>query len=192
MDGKEMKESDEKDLGVYVNTSMKFSRQCAESTKQANRVMGIIKRNFINFDRKVVLNLYKSLIRPHLDYCIQVWRPYLKKKDISLLEGVQRRMTSFITGMESKSYEDLITLYNITQGEIVLKLGNFVEFIRDSKTRGNSKRITPPTVRLEVRRNSFFSRVWKTWNKLPEKVVTAPTLNTFKNRLMECGIFKGQ
>ena len=77
--------------------------------------------------------------------------------------------------------QDLITFYNITQGKIVLKLDDFVEFNSDSRTRGNSKRIRPPTVRLEVRRNSYFNRVWKTWNKLPENVVTAPTLNTFKS-----------
>ena len=129
-----MKSTDEeKDLGVYVNCSMKFSRQCAEATKKANEV-GIIKRNFTNFDRKVILNLYKSLVRPHLDYCLPVWKPYLKK-DIGLLEGVQRRMTKLISGMRDKSYEeriealglikieqrhirqDLITFYNITQGK---------------------------------------------------------------------------
>lgn len=83
---------EEKDLGVYVNTTMKFSKQCAELVKKANRVIGIIRRNFINFDKKVLLQLYKSLVRPHLDYAVPIWKPHLKK-DISLMESVQRRMT---------------------------------------------------------------------------------------------------
>ena len=100
--------------------------------------------------------------------------------------------------MENKSYEeriselglmkieqrhmrqDLITFYNLTQGKIKINLDEFVEILSNSKTRGNSKRIRPSTVRLEIRRNSYFSRVWKLWNRLPENVVTAPTLNTFR------------
>ena len=95
----------EKDLGVYINTSMKFNKQCAESVKKANRVIGIIKRNFMNFDRSVILKLYKSLVRPHLDYAIPVWRPYLKK-DITLLENVQRRMTKLVPKLRNKTYEE--------------------------------------------------------------------------------------
>ncbi len=153
MDGKELKESNEgKDLGVHVNTSMKFNRQCAESAKKANEVMGMVKRNFINFDREIVINLYKSLIRPHLDYCVQVWKPYLKK-EIALLEGVQRRMTRLIPGMKHKSYEerlkalklmtveqrhmrqDLITFYNITRGRVHMEIDDLVVFIAESKAR---------------------------------------------------------
>ena len=56
------------------------------------------------YARSVVLNLYKSLVRPHLDHCVPVWEPYLKK-DIELL-GVQRRMTKTNHGMRNKSYEE--------------------------------------------------------------------------------------
>lgn len=209
LNGKKLNVSEmEKDLGIYVSSTMKFARQCAEAVKKANKVIGIIKRNFTNFNRKVILNLYKSLVRPHLDYCIPVWRPYLKK-DIMLLEGVQRRMTRIISGMNGKSYEerlqelglmtiqqrharqDLITFYNITRGRIKIDYEEFVDMISDSRTRGNSRRIRPSKVRLELRRNSYFQRIWKDWNKLPESVVTARTLNAFKSSLEHCGILKG-
>ena len=55
------KSKEEKDLGVYISTNMKFSKQCAETTKKANKIIGMIKRNFNNFDKKVIMQLYKSL-----------------------------------------------------------------------------------------------------------------------------------
>ena len=49
--------------------------------------------------------LYKSLVRPHLEYCTQVWRPYLIR-DIRLLEGVQRRATKLVHGIADLKYDD--------------------------------------------------------------------------------------
>ncbi len=90
MGGTELKHSkEEKDLGVYITENMKFTKHCAEAVKKANKIIGMIKRKFMNFDEEVMMMLYKSLIRPHIDYCVPVWRPYLQK-DIKLIEGVQR------------------------------------------------------------------------------------------------------
>ena len=49
--------------------------------------------------------LYKTIVRPHLEYCIQAWRPY-HKKDTDILERVQRRATKMITGLRDHSYEE--------------------------------------------------------------------------------------
>jgi len=70
--------------------------------KAANRM---IKRNFANRSEETIYQLYKSLVRPHLAYCTQVWRPYLTK-DIKLLEGVQRRTTKLVHGMADLKYDD--------------------------------------------------------------------------------------
>ena len=78
---------DEKDLGVIVREDLKVSFQCSEAVKKANRVLGMIRRTFTYKENHLILNLYKSLVRPHLEYCVQVWRPHLQK-DIKLLEGV--------------------------------------------------------------------------------------------------------
>ena len=210
MDGRNLNcKEEEKDLGVYVNTSMKFSKQCAESVKKANKVIGMIKRNFVNFEREVMLNLYKSLIRPHLDYAIQVWKPYLRK-DIILMENVQRRMTKLITGMKHKTYEerlgelnlmtleqrhnrqDMLTFYNIINGNININLEGIIDMPENGTTRGNSRKIRPKHTRLEVRRNSYFNRIWKIWNKLPKEVVTAKSVNEFKSKIQKQRIFKGR
>jgi len=55
-------------------------------------MLGLIKRNFQDKSKETVMPLYKSLVRPHLEFCCQVWSPYLSK-DINLTEGVQRRAT---------------------------------------------------------------------------------------------------
>ena len=78
---------EERDLGVIVSADLKMSQQCAKVVKTANRVSGMISRTFTLRTKDVILRLNKSLVRPHLEYCIQAWRPHLQK-DINLLESV--------------------------------------------------------------------------------------------------------
>ena len=89
---------EEKDLGVTVSADMKWQRQCIEAVKKANKMLGLIKRNFQDWQDKskdAVMPLYKSLVKPHLEYCCQVQSPYLSK-DINLNQGVQRRATKLM------------------------------------------------------------------------------------------------
>ena len=58
-----------------------------------------------------MLNLYKTLVRPHVEYCVRAWSPYYKK-DKELLEKVQRRFTKMIKGMKGKSYEERLQKMN--------------------------------------------------------------------------------
>ena len=62
---------EESDLGVLVTSDLKVSSQCAKVVKTANRVLGMISRTFTLRSKEVILPLYKSLVRPHLEYCIQ-------------------------------------------------------------------------------------------------------------------------
>ena len=63
--------------------------------KTANKILGMIIRMFTYKTCEVLVQLYKSLVRPHLEYCIQAWRPHLVK-DVELIESVQRRATHMI------------------------------------------------------------------------------------------------
>jgi len=65
----------------------------------------MIKRTITYKDLKIMLNLYKTLVRPHVEYCVSAWSPYYKK-DKELLEKVQRRFTKMIKGMKGMSYEE--------------------------------------------------------------------------------------
>ena len=95
----------------------------------ANKVLGMIKRSFIVRDKNVLLQLYKSLGRPHLEYSIQAWRPHFQK-DIDLLEGVQRRATKPIPDLEDKSHEDRLRCLNLTTLETRRIGGDLIEVLK--------------------------------------------------------------
>src|SRR6218665_3762761 len=90
MGGKVLKaREEERNLGVIMHRIAKPSRQCAEASKKANSTLGMIRRTIVTRNTDTILRLYKSLVRPQLEYCIQVWSPYLKQ-DMEKLEKVQR------------------------------------------------------------------------------------------------------
>ena len=93
---------DEKDLGIYIVDNLKPSIQCTTSSEKAMSVMRLIKRNIKSIDIEEFNLLFKAYIRPHLEYCIQVWSPYLRK-DIECLERVQRRATKLVGSLNKKA-----------------------------------------------------------------------------------------
>jgi len=106
MDGNKLETvTEEKDLGVVISDNLKWDKQCSEAVIKANKILGMIKRNFSDNSKETIIPLYKSLVRPHLEYCCQVWSPHYSK-DIKLLEGVQCRATRLVSGMKSFCYAD--------------------------------------------------------------------------------------
>ena len=83
------------DLGIFIMKDLKWQKQTEKSCKVANRVLGFIARNFRYKDKEMILPLYKSLVRPHLEYAVQFWSPHLRR-DIDKTEKIQRRTTKII------------------------------------------------------------------------------------------------
>ena len=85
----------EEDLGVIVDNKLNFSSHVQNKVKKANSILALVRQNFKFITPPVFMNLYKALIRPHLEYASVVWSPSLKR-DKDLLERVQRRSTKII------------------------------------------------------------------------------------------------
>ena len=190
----------ERDLGVIIDSKLAFEDHCSQVVKQANSTLALIRRTIKYKTVDTVTRLYKALVRPKLEYCVQLWHPYLKK-DINCLEQVQHRATKMIKECRKLDYEsrlrkcklisledrrtrgDLIEVFKIVKGFDKLEFNRFFEFNTRGRTRGHKYKIVKKRCKTELRRNFFSQRIIDTWNKLPSEVVEADNINTFKNRL---------
>ena len=92
----------QRDLGIIITKDLKWQKETEKSCKTANRVLGFIASNFRYKKKELILPLYKSLVRPHLEHALQFWSPNLRR-DINKIEKTQRRATKMIP---TKSNED--------------------------------------------------------------------------------------
>ena len=200
LNDKGLKESEsERDLGVIIDKNLKFSDHCNKVANNANFTLGMIKRTISCKSKSIITRLYKALVRPQLEYCVQAWRPYLKK-DIEKIEKVQRRATKLISECSKLSYEerlkvaglpslearhnrgDLIEVFKILKGFSKVDYTHFFQLVKNSKTRGNKYKLVKSRSRLDIRKHFFSQRVVNEWNKLPNSVVEAECVNSFKNK----------
>ena len=197
------KTSEVKDLGVIITNDFKPSRQCLKAANKARGELFKLRNGVTCRKRSVFLPMYSSIVRPHLEYCVQAWAPYYQK-DIDCLEKVQRLATRMIEGQVGKAYEqrlnsfelfslkrrrmrgDLIETFKIVKGLSGLSFGDFFAFIPTNATRGHSLRLQRSHSRLEVRAHFFTNRVIPQWNILPEQVVMCTSVQAFKKALDAC------
>ena len=96
-----------------MNANMKVSEQCRIAASKGNQVLGMIRRNITYKEKSLIVPLYKAIVRPHLEYCIQAWSPY-PRKDIAMLEQIQRRATKLIPGLRDLRYEERLKECGLT------------------------------------------------------------------------------
>ena len=179
----------QRDLGVTVSNSLHPRTHITNIIKSANQKIGLIKRCFSSsFSSYKVTVLYKSLIRPVLEYGSPVWAPW-HKKDISALESVQSKCLKLckdqvqLDSLNSRSkIADLIEVYKLLHGYYKTAPNTFFTCPQRA-LRGHPLKIFKERSRTDLRKHFFSNRVVDAWNSLPEDVVTAPTLNQFKRRL---------
>ena len=101
----------EKDLGVTINDNMKILEQCRIAASKENQVIGMIRRNITYKENNLIVPLYKAIVRPHLEYCIQASSA---RKDIHMLDKIQRRATKLIPGLRDVRYEERLKECGLT------------------------------------------------------------------------------
>ena len=190
-----------KDLGVYVDNELKFRHHMVTKVNKANSIMGTIRRSFKYLDHNTFKLIFCAQVRTIIEYANPFWCPYLKK-DIDLVENVQRRATKYLKGMSELSYEQRLRKLNLTtlvyrriRGAMVEVYKIFNVYDRrispllsicpgNIHTRGhNYKLFYDRSERTHPKLHSFNQRIVKPWNSLPSHVVNSPSLNSFKNRL---------
>ena len=163
----------EKDLGVTFSADMNVSEQY--------RILGLIRRTITYKEKQLIVPLYKAIVRPHLEYCIQAWRLY-RKKDIDKLERIQRRATKMIPELRDLSYEsrlsqrglttletrrlrvDQIEVFKMVNGYVDVDRNIFFKLKEGSRTRGYKATLVKEQCRLDMRNYFFSQRVINEWN----------------------------
>ena len=184
---------------MIIDDNSKPSKQVANAVDKAQAALSILKRTVVSRDKSIFLPLYKQLVRPHLEYATCAWKPYLKR-DVELIEKVQRRVTKCINSMNNLSYEqqlfclqlellssprdmnDLIMVFKIVKNFSVLSSKCFFTY-NSNCARGYKYKLYKPSVKTDCRKFSFSNRVIDLWNNLPPNIVECTTLECFKKSL---------
>lgn len=169
---------------------------------QAMKMYGWMVRNLASRDRIVVLRVYKTLIRPILEYASSVWSPS-RIGLMNKLERVQRKVTKLIYGDVSysnrlamlklpslrwrRNYLDMLRVYSIVHGDESLRR-DLITFSTEVSASGAILRrhrynIYKPTVHTDIYKHHFVNRVVDQWNSLPEALLDLPQFSLFKKRL---------
>ena len=143
------------------------------------------------------LNLYKSLVKPHLEYATPLWSPFYKKDKI-IIENVQTRATKLVTSRNYLPYPeklrklvlptlkyrrdraDMIQTYKILHTIDVVDKDKLFTTAQYQATRGHQYNLFKRRSRLNLRVNTFSNRVINTWNNLSANVANAPSVNAFR------------
>ena len=188
------------DLGVTIDSSLKFHDHIANTVRKAGGLATNLLRSTLNREANFMTTLFVSHIRPIIDYCSCLWNTGYSG-DLHMLESIQRRWTRNVSGLQNVSYaerldrlnlysikgrllrSDLIKYWKIFHGKCIIHPDQLFAPARDVRTRGHSFKIGVVRLTLECRRRSFGARCVDIWNSLPAAVVNCQSLSEFKSCL---------
>ena len=197
MSGKKLDQVyEEKDLGILVDSDLKFHKQTSAAVKKGSRSLGMIKKSFAFLDASTLSALYKPLVRTHLEYGNVVWGPHFQE-DKKAVERVQRRATKIVQDIKDLSYEERLRILELPsllhrrrRGDMIFTYKIFTEQVGLDKNvffpspqrsmRGHQFQIMKKKATKLCRTTSYSNRVIDDWNPLPLKVITAKTTDKFK------------
>ena len=196
-----------KDLGVFISNNLKCKTQVDYAVQKANSALGSLKRSFSSWTKSSLKMLFTVFVRPHLEYANSVWCPYLKQ-DIRVIERVQRRATKMVPELKYLNYTERLKQLGLTTLEARRQRGDLIQYYKfvnninliswyhpnsltnslnasgpASSTRGHKQRLGGQlTKNCPARSNYFTNRIVNPWNALPPEVISAQSVNAFKNR----------
>ena len=189
----------EKDLGIYIDPNLDLKKHIKSIVKKASHTSYKILKNFSYKTSSILVPLFKTLVRPILEYGNNVWTNKLKKYTTKI-ENVQRKFTKHIKGLSKLTYEERLKKINLPSLEFRQKRGDMIQvfkiakhfydplstdsifkFSSSSRLRGHNYKISKQYVNKSKYANFFSNRVINEWNNLPEYIVNAKTINEFKN-----------
>ena len=189
-------------LGVHISNTLSWNTHIHETTKKAQRVLNIVRRNLWSCDKNVKSTAYLTLVRPILEYASCAWDPSLKQ-NINSLDRIQRQAARFCTnsysreegsvtralkelGWESlqlrRKHQRLCMLYKMRNGLVDIPLQRYVQQ-NPRATRGNDQKFVQHRHKARAFQDSFFVTTVRDWNQLSNTVVNSPSLSIFKNNL---------
>ena len=194
---------EEKDLGVLIDNQLNFRGHVQHQVNEANVGLGSVRHTFKYLDHLSIKILYKSLIRPHLEYATVIWSPQSKRmKDA--IEQVQRRATRLVVGMDKLSYSQRLRKLELPTLEFrrqradqiqIFKLTHNIDRIEKKPcpfcnnpmlqaSRATTTRGHPYKYQIQntsgARRYFLTTRAIEAWNRLSAETLMGTTVNAFK------------
>ena len=190
----------EKDLGVLFSAKFKFNDHMDAMIRKANRQLGIISRVFKQKNPQTIIPLYKSFVRPFLEFNSIIWSPYTKTY-IQKIEKIQEKMCNLMCVSRSLTYQEKLTKLKMhslrarrikQQLTFMFKMKNkFVDLCFDNffqnnsyrKTRGHVFKLLFPKSKTKYRLNFFTCSIIKHWNQLKSTDINVRTISLFKKKI---------
>ncbi len=190
----------EKDLGVWIDDNLSFDEHISQAVKRANAKLAMIRRTFTYMDKKMLVQLYTSLVRPILEYGNVIWSPHLQSH-INQLEGVQHHATRMLSSISHLPYSDRLKELNLPSLSYRRMRGDAIEMYKychnnynvdkkpfnlvnemnnQSVTRNHGFKVKKEKTNTSIRSRFFGNRAANMWNALPASIVNAPSLDAFK------------
>ena len=176
-----------KDLGITITSSLSWSAHIDRICSRAYRMLHVIRRNIpLTSSISLKKRMYMALVRSHLCYGSQLWRPHLLK-DVKNLERVQRRATKFILQDFSSDYKSTLISLGLLPVSMWLELQDIILFLKclrcppdnlcildyvsfsTTNTRSSIKgKLVFHYKRTSVGRHYYINHLVRLWNALPE------------------------
>ena len=195
------------DLGVTIDTNLRFKIHINTITQKASQRSALIKRCFLLRNANNLTQAFKTYVRPILEYGSTTWSPSYGTQ-IMQIESVQRHFTKFITGCHHLSYPDrlkflhlqslehrrlladLIMCYNIIRNHSCIDPSDFFTQPHYKYSRGHPFHLSIPLAKLNSRKHFFSNRIINIWNSLPTEIVLSHSTSAFKYHIKRLDLSK--